>query len=127
MSSDPTSKGGVWVAFTKTKATVYFGTGSPWNVSDISVSLPADVSTAQKIIVVDNGDMIKYYHVSSSNTRKLILTVTVDSVNDKVVVWDGNNTVAYVGVGSFNTSGYFSTWNHIAKSTISNISIKGAN
>lgn len=127
MSSDPTSKGGVWVAFTGTKATVYFGTGSPWNVSDISVSLPADVSTAQKIIVVDNGDMIKYYHVSSSNTRKLILTVTVDSVNDKVVVWDGNNNVAYIGVGSFNTSGYFSTWNHIANSTISNISIKGAN
>lgn len=127
MSSDPTSKGGVWVAFTGTKATVYFGTGSPWNVSDISVSLPADVSTAQKIIVVDNGDMIKYYHVSSSNTRKLILTVTVDSVNDKVVVWDGNNNVEYIGVGSFNTSGYFSTWNHIANSTISNISIKGAN
>ena len=118
--------GGVWVAFTSNKASVYFGNPSSWPVRETSVDLPVSISTAQKIVVVDSGDVIKYYHVTSSGIRTLLLSITLDEESSQSLVWDGNNKYLLMSSTKFSKSGYFNTFAHFASATVSDISIKVA-
>ena len=118
--------GGVWVAFTENKASVYFGNPKIWPVREVGVDLPASVSSAQKIVVVDSGDVIKYYHVSSTGAETLLLSITLDTGSSQSIVWNGSNKYLIISSTKFAKSGYFGTFAHLSKATVSGISIKGA-
>ena len=120
-----TGKGGIWISFSDTQASVYFGGTTDWNFRETGVSLPVNVSTARDFIIVDNGEYIKCYIVVN-NTRTLLLTIKVED-SGKVLIWNGKGNFIYSGTATINSWCYFTTANHHANSTVSNIKIYGAN
>ena len=120
-----TGKGGIWISFSDTQASVYFGGTTDWNFRETGVSLPVNVSTARDFIIVDNGEYIRCYIVVN-NTRTLLLTIKVEN-SGKVLIWNGKGNFIYSGTATVNSWGYFTTANHGAVSTVSNIKIYGAN
>lgn len=126
-SSAPNSvASGVWVSFSNTKANIYFN-GTSWPNSSVGFTVPIDISYAQQITVVDSGDAIKYFYVNSENNKKLLLSITIDEINDKAVVWNSNNSFVAAFDAKFDSSGYFSMWNHLANTTVSTAYVSGAN
>ena len=125
----PTSAGGVWLAFNNTTtARLYFGTGaSAWNVSLASVTIPESFASAHTLHIIDNGDLIRYYMYKADGTRVLICSIRLDTVNDKVVVYNSAGGLIFQGTAVVNDGGYFENWSHLANTNITNVTLSGAN
>lgn len=126
---EPTRDGGVWLAFkNNNKAYLYAGINQEvnnWNqVPLATISLPEAITSEHKIIVVDDGELIKFYMLKTNGSRVLLCTVRANTNLDKMSVWDANNKMIYTGKAVVNSYGFFKVWSHQAVSTATNIEIK---
>ena len=123
-----TEPGGIFIALRgENEACLYVGCGAKakiWNEPVASVKLPENFKTAHKIVVVDTGDVIKYYMYTTSGEEILICTIRVSAEYDQIVVRNSDNNIIYAGTAVVNDSGYFGVWSHGAKTITSDIAIK---
>ena len=122
--------GGIYLAFNGTKqASLFFGRGGDrysWNYRPSFVTLPEDFSTAHKLVVVDAGDVIKYYMDSSDGNRYMICSIHLSEEYDQAVVRDHNNRIVYSGSAVVNKDGYFGVWSYRANTSMTDIAIKAS-
>ncbi len=139
---NPTNKGGIWVAL-RDDGYVYFytgtgcskgqrgsgndGMGNAWYEPLASTRVPEPLTKEHKLMVIDTGDVIKYYMVTHNpGDRYLICTIRVDPDYDTVVIRDNSGKFIYSGLTQIGHTGYFGVWTHLSNSTQSNISIECA-
>lgn len=126
----PSTDGGVWLAFQQgTTAYLYAGINiktNNWNQEPLAeFTLPEPMSTEHKMIVTDNGDIIRYFMIDSSGNRHLICTVKIDAELDWMAVFDSANNMKYVGKAVVEDWGYFRIYTHGSQTVAQNIIING--
>lgn len=131
-SHAPTGSGGIWFSFSNSAFAALFtgvGCGPNYNGTQwweylTQIQLPKTFATAQKLVVVDSGDVIKYYVYPGDGTKFLICSIRVDTVYDQICIRNVDGKMIYAGLTALNDSGYFGLWTHYASVTSTNISIK---
>ncbi len=138
----PSGTGGIWAAL-RNDGYVYFytgtgcskgqrgsgndGEGSAWYEPLAYTRIPEPLTTAHKIMVVDTGDVIKYYMVTHNpGDTYLICTIRVNPDYDSIVIRDNSGKFIYSGLTQIGHTGYFGIYAHFNNSTQTNISIECA-
>ena len=151
LDNDASVSGGVWLGFSPGNiAYVYSGINpisGNWNVIPLAaIQLPETMTAAHKIIVTDDGEVIRYYMVKSNNTKVLICSIVFNKAIGMMAVYgskdapyDSNpidpfplykpvdNKLIYWGPGQAGNSGYFKIWAHDTSASATKVEIKGAN
>ncbi len=139
---NPTNKGGIWIAL-RDDGYVYFytgtgcskgqrgsgndGFGNAWYEPLASTRVPEPLTQEHKIMVVDTGDVIKYYMVTHNpGDTYLICSIKVSPDYDTICIRDNSGKFIYAGLTEIGHTGYFGVWTHLSNSTQSNISIQCA-
>lgn len=150
LENDASASGGVWLGFSPSNiAYVYVGINpikNNWNEIPLAaIQLPEAMTSAHKIIVTDDGEVIRYYMVRSNNTKVLICSIVFNNTIGMMAVYgstaapyDSNpidpypiyrpvdNKLIYWGPGEAGNSGYFKVWSHNATASATKVEIKGA-
>lgn len=150
LENDASASGGVWLGFSPSNiAYVYAGINpikNNWNEIPLAaIQLPEAMTSAHKIIVTDDGEVIRYYMVRSNNTKVLICSIVFNNTIGMMAVYgstaapyDSNpidpypiyrpvdNKLIYWGPGEAGNSGYFKVWSHNATASATKVEIKGA-
>lgn len=127
---EPTTDGGVWLAFKQDKtAYLYAGINyktNNWNQVPLATfELPEAMSEKHKMIVTDNGDMVKYFMITSTGEQHLICTIKLNADLNWMAVFDNSNKMAFVGNAVVDEDGYFRVWSHNAETVVENVILKG--
>ena len=136
-NQNPTNRGGIWVAL-RDDGYVYFytgtgcsksnrGYGNDWFEPLASTRVPESLASQHKIMVVDTGDVIRYYMVTHNpGDTYLICTIRVNPDYNMICIRDNSGNFLYSGITDIGHTGYFGVWTHLSNSTQSNISIQCA-
>lgn len=123
-------EGGIYVAFNGTnKACLFFGRGGDrysWNYRPAFITLPEDLSTSHKLVIVDTEDVIKFYMYKANGDEYLLCSIRVSDQYDQAVVKDHNGKTVYSGSAVISDGGYFGVWANNADMTATDISIKAS-
>ena len=130
----PTEYGGLWLGV-RNEAYAYLytgigcseenhGEGMLWYKPLAKLPLPESFSSAHRIVVVDSGKTLKYFMYTSSGQEYLICSINIDVEYDVISVRDHNNKFVYSGRGTYEDTGYFSTWEYYVDMNQTNVSVK---
>ena len=132
----PTEYGGLWLGFrNEPYAYLYTGIGCSeenhgegllWYKPLAKIALPESFASLHKIVVVDSGNTIKYFMYTSAGVEYLICSININTEYDIISVRDHNNKFIYSGRGTYESVGYFSTWEYYTNTNQTSISIKKA-
>ncbi len=128
---DATDLGGIFIALRgENEACLYIGGKSKslgvWEAPVASVKLPENFKTPHKLVVVDTGDVIKYYMYLENGEEYLICTIRVSAEYDQIVVRNNEGTIIYAGTAVVNDEGYFGVWSHGTRTITSDVKIKAS-
>ncbi len=126
---DATELGGIFIALrSANEACLYVGgkakNASLWQEPITAIKLPENFKDAHKLVVVDTGDIIKYYMYLENGEQFLICTIRVSAEYDQIVVRDPEGNLIYAGTAVVNDDGYFGVWSHGVTTISSDIEIK---
>lgn len=119
---------GIWVAFNQGNKCMVYPSGSKslglWPSKGLSINIPEGFGEAKTIIIVDTGDSLFYYMITSENEEVLILKI--DITEDEIVVFDGE------GVEKKRQDNYlemdegyhFKIFTHMSATTVNYMAIK---
>ena len=136
-NQNPTMRGGIWVAL-RNDGYVYFytgtgcsksnrGYGNDWFEPLAFTRVPESLTSEHKVMVVDTGDVIKYYMVTHNpGDTYLICSIRVDPDYNLVSIRDNSGKFLYSGITDIGHTGYFGIWTHLSNSTQSNIRVECA-
>lgn len=151
LDNNASVSGGVWLGFSPGNIAYVYAGNNPisgnWNVIPLAaIQLPETMTAAHKIIVTDDGEVIRYYMVKSNNTKVLICSIVFNKAIGMMAVYgskdapyDSNpidpfplykpvdNKLIYWGPGQAGNSGYFKIWAHDTSASATKVEIKGAN
>lgn len=123
-------EGGIYLAFNETnKACLFFGRGGDrysWNYRPAYITIPEDLSTAHKLVVVDTEDVIKFYMYKSNGDEYMLCSIHLSEEYDQAVVTDHNGKIVYSGSAVVSDGGYFGVWAYNANMTATDISMKAS-
>lgn len=130
MSSGPSialeGSNGFFVAISKTKATLYPGTGGQWHLGKGSITLPETADTMHTYIVIDDGQCLYYYMVLNNDDNYLLFKADVSGEMTKITDRDDKVVLECDNFIIDSKGGYFSLFNHMGHTTVESVIVKGS-